>query len=249
MDTCMQSNEIAVIIPARIGSTRLPGKPLINVKGKPIIQWVYERALQSKYAGTLIVATDDQKIFNVVKGFGGCAVMTSADHQSGSDRIAEVVKQYPDLKIVVNVQGDEPLIDPVSIDEAISLLIEDEKADISTLVRKIEEKAEAENPNLVKAVFDNSGYALYFSRSVIPYPRNEKFAQFFGHIGLYAYRRESLLKLTALPQSSLEQSESLEQLRALQNGMKIKIKEVGYAPVGIDTEEDLIRFENMLDKK
>ncbi|OGI03141.1 MAG: 3-deoxy-manno-octulosonate cytidylyltransferase [Candidatus Melainabacteria bacterium GWF2_37_15] len=230
----------AIIIPARFASTRLPGKPLIKVKGKPIIQWVYEKSKQSKLATSVIVATDDERIFEAVRGFGGEAVMTADTHQSGSDRIAEVVRNNPEIEIAVNVQGDEPLIDPVSIDKAINEL---ENADISTLIREITDKDEIPNPNLVKVVTDNNGKALYFSRSPIPYEREAGHAKFYAHIGLYVYRRDALLKITALKQSDLEKAECLEQLRALQNGFVINTVIVDYKPVGIDTPEDVKTFE------
>lgn len=232
----------AIIIPARYSSTRLPGKPLIKVKGKPIIWWVYERANQSKLADKVIVATDDERIFNSINGFGGNVCMTSPDHQSGSDRIAEIVRKDKDIDIAINVQGDEPMLNPDSIDKAIKCLLEDEKADIATLIRRIHDKEEMQNPNLVKAVIANDGRALYFSRSPIPYPRKEEFAVYYGHVGLYAYRRKALLKMTELPQTDLEKTECLEQLRALQNGFVIKTAEIDYAPTGIDTPEDLERF-------
>lgn len=245
----MQSNEIAIIIPARMGSTRLPGKPLIVVGEKTIIQWVYEKALQSKHAGKVIVATDDKRIYDAVKAFGGEVEMTSADHASGSDRIAEVARRHPEIKVVVNVQGDEPLIDPASIDSAVEALLSDEKADISTLIRVIPDEDEANNPNLVKVVVDKDKFALYFSRSVIPYPRNANQSVFYGHIGLYAYKIDSLLSITSLEQAGIERAESLEQLRALYNGMKIKCGLVNYVPVGIDTPEDLVAFENIVTGK
>lgn len=236
----------AIIIPARYASTRLPGKPLIEIGGKPIIHWVYEKASASTLANKVIVATDDKRIFDAVKSFGGDVAMTREDHQSGSDRIFEVLEQHPEIKIAVNVQGDEPLVTPESIDESIKALLEDETADISTLIRKIENEEEIQNPNVVKVVFDNSGNALYFSRSPIPYHRNTGKADNYGHIGLYAYRREALEKITKLPQSSLELAESLEQLRALQNGMKIKTIAVDYTPVGIDTPEDVEKFKEII---
>jgi len=242
----MQSNKIAIIIPARYGSTRLPGKPLIKIKNKPIIQWVYEKARASKYAGNVIVATDDERIYNVVKEFGNVQ-MTSPDHQSGSDRIAEIIRNNPEIEIAVNVQGDEPLIKPESIDKAIKALIDNKDADISTLIRKIDDKTESNNPNVVKVVTANNGDALYFSRSPIPFERNEGQTPLYAHIGLYAYRRESLLKMTSLPQSPLEKAESLEQLRALQNGMKIKTAVVDYKPIGIDTQEDVEYFSKLVE--
>lgn len=245
----MQSNKIAIVIPARYGSTRLPGKPLIKINEKPIIQWVYEKAEQSRLASQIIVATDDERILNVVKDFGGNAQMTNPDHQSGSDRIAEVIESHPEVEIVVNVQGDEPLIKPESIDLSIQALLDDKSADISTLIRVLSEKEEIQNPNVVKAVIDNENNALYFSRAAIPYERTDNVATYYGHIGLYAYRRESLFQMTSLPQSMLEKTECLEQLRALQNGIKIKTALVDYKPVGIDTKEDLYHFQIMLDSK
>lgn len=238
--------KIAIIIPARYASTRLPGKPLIEINGKPVIQWVYERASQSKLAQEVIVATDDEKIYRSVKEFGGHVKMTSQTHQSGSDRIAEIAKDCPGFEIIVNVQGDEPLITPESIDSAINCLISDKNADISTLIREIQDENEIQNPNIVKVVTDNTGNALYFSRSVIPYERTQGHTKFYAHIGLYAYKREALLKMTELPQTNLEKAESLEQLRALQNGMTIKTVVVDYKPIGIDTPEDVEEFKNLL---
>lgn len=234
-------NKTAIIIPARYGSSRLEGKPLIEVGGKPVIQWVYEKAMQSKLVDIIIVATDDERIFNAVKAFGGNVEMTSTEHKCGSDRIKEVVMRHPEISYIVNLQGDEPLIKPESIDEVAKNVKDDENADISTLIRKITPQ-EAENPNLVKCVKDNNGFALYFSRSKIPFERNEGKADFYGHLGIYGYKRKALITMTELPQSSYEQSESLEQLRALQNGMKIKTSVVDFVPIGIDTAEDLEKF-------
>lgn len=231
----------AIIIPARYGSSRLEGKPLIEVCGKPIIQWVYEKAQQAKLADIIIVATDDQRIYDAVKSFGGNVEMTSNEHKCGSDRIKEVVMRHPEISYIVNLQGDEPLIKPESIDEVAKNVKEDRYADISTLIRKITPD-EAENPNLVKCVVDNLGFAMYFSRSKIPFERNVGKSDFYGHLGIYGYKREALIKMTELPQSSYELSESLEQLRALQNGMKIKTSVVNFIPVGIDTIEDLEKF-------
>lgn len=242
MENSTHSGNITIIIPARYASTRLEGKPLLKAKGKTIIQWVYEKAKQSKLASDVIVATDDKRIFDEVESFNGKACMTSTEHKCGSDRLVEVLNKYEDIKIAVNVQGDEPMIQPESIDKAIETLINDDNADISTLIRKIDTEEEINNPNTVKAVTDNNGYALYFSRSPIPYERNKNQAESFAHIGLYVYRREALLKMSKLPQSPLEKAESLEQLRALQNGMKIKTAAVNYKPVGIDTKEDFEEF-------
>lgn len=238
----------AIIIPARYGSSRLEGKPLIVVEGKPVIQWVYEKAQQAKLADIIIVATDDERIFDAVKAFGGNVEMTSVNHKCGSDRIKEVALRHPEISFIVNLQGDEPLIKPESIDEVAKNVKEDANADISTLIRKIT-PVEAENPNLVKCVVDINGFAMYFSRSKIPFERNEGKSDFYGHLGIYGYKREALLKMTELPQSSYEMSESLEQLRALQNGMKIKTSVVDFIPVGIDTVEDLEKFKLIAAKK
>lgn len=238
-------SKTAIIIPARYGSSRLEGKPLIEVMEKPIIQWVYEKAQMAKLADIIIVATDDERIFNCVKSFGGQVEMTSYEHKCGSDRIKEVVMRHPEISYIVNLQGDEPLIEPESIDEVIKNVKFDDTADISTLIRKITPQ-EAENPNLVKCIKDNSGFAMYFSRSKIPYERKEGKAEFFGHLGIYGYKRDALIKMTEMPQTTYEMSESLEQLRALQNGMKIKTSVVNFVPVGIDTKEDLEKFKAIL---
>lgn len=241
-------SKTAIIIPARYGSSRLEGKPLIVVCGKPIIQWVYEKAQQSKLADIIIVATDDQRIYDAVKSFGGNVEMTSTEHKCGSDRIKEVVMRHPEISYIVNLQGDEPLIKPESIDAVAMNVKEDKLADISTLIRKITSE-EAENLNLVKCVVDNLGFAMYFSRSKIPFERNVGKSDFYGHLGIYGYKREALIKMTELPQSSYEMSESLEQLRALQNGMKIKTSVVDFIPVGIDTIEDLEKFKSIISVK
>ena len=237
--------QTAIIIPARYGSSRLKGKPLIVVNGKPIIQWVFEKAVKARFADRVIIATDNEDIYNTALMFGAEAEMTSEHHNSGSDRIAEVVKRHPEIEYIVNLQGDEPMITPESIDSAISVLKSNEKADISTLIRKITPE-EAENPNLVKCVTDDNGFALYFSRSKIPYERNQDVAVFYGHIGLYGYKREALFKMTSLPQTMLEKAESLEQLRALQSGMKIITAIATCAPIGIDTQEDIENFKKVI---
>ena len=239
-------SKTAIIIPSRYGSTRLHAKPLIEVEGKPIIQWVYEKAAAAQQADMVIVATDHEEIYNCVKSFGGNAEMTRPDHKCGSDRVAEVASRHPDLEYIVNLQGDEPMITPESIDSVISVLKKGDNADISTLLRIIEDKNEVENPNLVKCVIDNNGFALYFSRSKIPYERNEGEAVFYGHIGLYGYKREALFKMTSLNQTMLEKTESLEQLRALQSGMKIITSIVNFKPIGIDTKEDVEEFKKAL---
>lgn len=242
-------SKTAIIIPARYGSSRLEGKPLLKVAGKPVIQWVYEKAMQSKLADTIIVATDDERIYDAVKAFGGEVEMTSINHKCGSDRIKEVVLRHPELDYIVNLQGDEPLIEPSAIDEVIKNVKEDNLADISTLVRVLNEEKEINNPNLVKCVRDNNGFALYFSRSKIPYERNPISGNFYGHLGIYGYKRDALIKMTSLPQTPLEKTESLEQLRALENGMKIITSIVDFVPVGIDTAEDLEKFKSIVEAR
>lgn len=239
----------AIIIPARYGSSRLEGKPLIEVLGKPVIQWVYEKAKQSKLADLVIVATDDQRIYDCVKGFGGEVEMTSVEHKCGSDRIMEVVNRHPEISYICNLQGDEPLIKPESIDAVIKNVQEDDLADISTLIRVLTDEEEINNPNLVKCVIDKNGFALYFSRSKIPFERNSNIATFYGHLGIYGYKRKALEAMTTLAQTPLEKTESLEQLRALENGMKIKTSVVDFVPVGIDTKEDLEKFKKIVEAK
>lgn len=234
-------DKTAIIIPARYGSSRLEGKPLLKVKDKPIIQWVYEKAKQADMADVVIVATDDKRIYDSVKDFGGEVEMTSVEHKCGSDRIKEVAERHEDFEYIVNLQGDEPMIKSYMIE----LIINDIKqpnTDISTLIRPIENKEDVDNPNLVKCVTDINGYALYFSRSKIPFERKENPQPFYGHIGIYGYTRKALMKMTMTKQTSLEISESLEQLRALQTGMRIKTSIVNEKPVGIDTMEDFEKF-------
>ncbi len=241
----MDDKQTAVIIPARYGSSRLKGKPLIEVGGKPIIQWVFEKAVQANLADRVIIATDNQQIYETSLMFGAEAEMTLESHNSGSDRISEVAERHPEIGYIVNLQGDEPMIDPENIDKVIKLVKFDD-ADVSTLVTEIKNKKEVDNPNLVKCVFDNNHNALYFSRSKIPYERNEGHAKFYGHIGIYGYKREALFKMTHSGQTPLELTESLEQLRVLQMGMKIKVDIVDNKPIGIDTIEDLNNFKNQI---
>lgn len=242
-------SKTAIIIPARYGSSRLEGKPLLKVLGKSIIQWVYEKAQKSKLADMIIVATDDKRIFNEVKSFGGEVEMTSTEHKCGSDRIMEVVSRHPEISFICNLQGDEPLIEPDSIDDVIKNVKEDDKADISTLIRVLTDEEEINNPNLVKCVTDNNGFALYFSRSKIPFERNSGIATFYGHLGIYGYKRAALEAMTTLAQTPLEKTESLEQLRALENGMKIKTSVVNFVPVGIDTKDDLEKFKQIVSER
>lgn len=238
--------KIIGVIPARLASTRLKEKVLRELAGKPMIQHVYERAKQSKRINDLIVACDDQKIVDAVLKFGGQAVLTRVDHPSGSDRIAEAVKN---LRIdgVINIQGDEPLIDYHTIDALADVLIKDHHTQMATVIKRFSKDEDMSNPNVVKVVIDHEGYALYFSRSVIPYNRDGgKETVYYKHLGLYAYRKDFLLKYTQMPKSALEVTESLEQLRALQAGVKIKTVETDSETVGVDTEEDLKKVEAFL---
>ena len=239
--------QTAIIIPARYGSSRLEGKPLLKACGKTIIQWVWEKAKACPKIDRVIVATDDERIFNTCKEFGAEVEMTSTEHKSGSDRIAEVANRHPEISYIINLQGDEPLIEQANIELVRKGVVEDKDADISTLVREIKDKEEVNNPNLVKCVFDFNNYAMYFSRSKIPYERNENKTKFYGHLGIYGYKKESLFKMTKLSQAPYEMAESLEQLRALQNGMKIKVEVVENVPVGIDTIEDFEKFKAMVE--
>ena len=230
-----------IIIPARYSSTRLCGKLLMEVDNKPIIQWVWEAAKKSKMADEVIIATDSELILNKAKSFGAQVEMTSNEHKSGSDRICEVAKRHNEYDYILNMQGDEPQITPEVIDLAIQTLIESD-CDISTLVRQITDTEQIQDPNCVKCVFDNNYNALYFSRCPIPYERNKGEAKYYAHIGIYGYKRESLIKMTSLEQSDLEKAESLEQLRALKHGMKIKVAITNLNPIGIDTQQDLDKF-------
>ena len=240
-------SKTAIIIPARYNSKRLQGKPLIKVCDKPIIQWVWERAIQVKSADMVIIATDNQQIYDTAKAFGAQVEMTSENHKCGSDRIVEVAQKYPEISYIINLQGDEPMINTDCVEEVIRQIKEDESADISTLLAPIGKDEDLEDPNMVKCVVDVNGYAMYFSRSKIPYERNYDIAKFYKHIGIYGYKRESLFKMTQMPQPEIEQAESLEQLRALYNGMKIKTSVVDYNSIGIDTLEDLNEFKKLVE--
>lgn len=240
--------KVICVIPARYASTRLPGKPLSMICGKPMIQRVYEQACKAEVPGEVVVATDHELVFNAVKAFGGNVLMTSPDHPSGTDRLAEVALNYPDVDVIVNVQGDEPMIPPEVIDDLANAFEDDENLSMATL--KVEMQSEDyDNPAAVKVVTDLNGYALYFSRSQIPYPRNiPADYKVFKHVGIYAYRRDFLLKYAALTPTPLERAESLEQLRALENGYKIKVLESDFQGVGVDTPEDLARVNEIFAK-
>jgi 3-deoxy-manno-octulosonate cytidylyltransferase (CMP-KDO synthetase) len=240
---------IVGVIPARYGSTRFEGKVLADLAGKPMIQWVYERAKQSKTLDELFVAVDDPRVQSVVEGFGGKAILTGMHHKSGTDRIAEVVEKMA-ADIIVNIQGDQPLIDPNMIDEAVQPMIDNPEIQMSTLKREIEED-EFGDPGVVKVVVDENNFALYFSRSLIPYPLYEESMRVYEHVGLYVYRKDFLLEISKMPQGYLEKIESLEQLRVLEKGYKILVVETKMdkvAGISVDTPEDLERVERIIEK-
>jgi 3-deoxy-manno-octulosonate cytidylyltransferase (CMP-KDO synthetase) len=236
-------SRVVVIIPARYESTRLPGKPLADLHGQPMIQHVYQRARRAHAIDRVLVATDDERIRAAVAGFGGEVVMTGRAHRSGTDRIAEVASGL-DADVVVNVQGDLPLLDPALVEAAVAPLRADAGLPMATIKTAIHSRDELENPNVVKVVTDRDGYALYFSRSPLPHHRDGAApgaALGHKHIGLYAYRREFLLTFAQLAPTPLERAEQLEQLRALEHGFRIKVAEVGAASIEVDTPADLER--------
>jgi len=246
--------KVVAIIPARYASSRLPGKPLLDIAGTPMILRVVNRAKQSALIDRVIVATDDQRVFQTVVNAGEEAMMTSPDHPTGTDRLAEVAAQL-DAEIIVNVQGDEPLIEPATIDAAIEPLLADQSIVMSTTCEPIGSAEDALKSNVVKVAIDHNGFALYFSRHPIPFPRlaalehgtigaaleaqPELLKLYHKHTGLYAYRRDFLLTYAKLPSTPLEQIEALEQLRALEHGYRIKVVEVAHRSIGVDTPEDL----------
>lgn len=238
------NKQVVAIIPARWASSRFPGKPLASIAGKPMIQWVYERTKAAKKLSDVLVATDDARIFDTVTSFGGQAVMTPTELPSGTDRVAYVARDL-DVHAVINVQGDEPLIDPAAIDTLVETLLTDAEIPMATLVRRVYDSAELENPNTVRVVIDAHNNALYFSRAVLPYARDVDKKEwavhfpYYGHIGIYAYRKEFLLEITRLPMAMLERAEKLEQLRALENGYKIKVGFVETRPICVDVPDDV----------
>ncbi|HEV8539248.1 MAG TPA: 3-deoxy-manno-octulosonate cytidylyltransferase [Bacteroidota bacterium] len=247
---------IVAIIPARYGSTRLPAKPLVDLCGKPMIQHVAERTQRAKLIHRVIVATDDARIVSAVREFGGEVMITPSDIRTGSDRVAFVARHLPDADIVVNVQGDEPLIVPQSIDAAVKPLLNNDAIYAATLVKKITMPEELINPNVVKAVLDNEGFAVYFSRSPVPYLRDgEEMGKwhtrhtYYKHLGLYAFRREFLLKFSSWGESALECAEKLEQLRIIENGFRIKATVTEFDSIPVDTAPDAERVRRLLEEK
>ena len=237
--------KILGVIPARFGSTRFPGKVLALLSSKSVLQHVYERASQSRYLSSTIIATDDERIYEAARSFGAPVRMTRPDHASGTDRVAEVASAE-EAAVVVNIQGDEPLIDPAAIDAAILPVVHDTDVAMATLKKKIEDPREIDDPNVVKVVTNHAGDAIYFSRCAIPYAR-EQGGAWFKHIGLYVYRREFLLGYSRLTVGPLERAERLEQLRALENGYPIRVIETDYESLGVDTPEDLERVSRLFE--
>jgi len=237
-----------VVIPARYASTRLPGKPLVSLAGKPMVQRVYERAKQAQTVHRVIVATDDQRIVDAVRAFGGEARMTRPDHRTGTERIAEVAAHEPG-DVFVNVQGDEPLIDPLAIDTAVGALLEEPVAQIATVATPIRQAGDIMDPNVVKTVLDFESNGLYFSRAPVPWVRDTQqkvHVKYWKHLGLYVFQRDALLEYPTLPQGELEKVEQLEQLRWLENGWKIRVAEVPHDAVSVDVPEDVERVEKLL---
>jgi 3-deoxy-manno-octulosonate cytidylyltransferase (CMP-KDO synthetase) len=244
----MDKVQVVVVIPARYGSTRLPGKPLVSLAGKPMIQRVYERAQLAKHADQVIVATDDERIVKAVEEFGGIARMTRTDHRTGTERVAEVAAHVPG-DVFVNVQGDEPLLDPVAVDTAIEALLEEPAAAIATVATPIKTPADIMDPNVVKTVLDFENNGIYFSRAPIPWVRDTTTkiqVRHLKHLGLYVFQRDTLLEYPTLPQGELEKIEQLEQLRWLENGWKIRVADVEHDAVSVDVPEDVARVEKLL---
>lgn len=227
------------VIPARFASTRLPGKPLADIAGKPMIVRVYQQASKARRLTGVIAAVDDERVYDAVVSNGGRAMMTAKDHPTGTDRLAEVAAAHPEAELIINVQGDEPMIEPAIIDELAAAFDDDPDLQMATVKSPMESQADINNPNNVKVVTDKNGYALYFSRSPLPYFRENTGMTVYKHIGIYAYKRDFLLEYAKMMPTQLEQTESLEQLRALENGYKIKVIETDYHFVGVDTPEDL----------
>ncbi len=238
------------VIPARYGSTRFSGKVLADICGKPMIQHVWERAKRALLLDKLIIACDDEKLIAAARDFGANCVMTAKAHPSGSDRITEVVDPM-DVKVVVNIQADEPLIEPAMIDSLVEALLRDNSIYMATLIKRIEDTREINNPNIVKVVVDKNNFALYFSRAPIPYRAGnaQNKAVYYKHIGLYAYTKDFLFTYKNIAPSSLENTEGLEQLRVLEEGFRIKAVETEFDTIGVDTPEDLERVQRILAKE
>ena len=243
--------KILGIIPARYASTRFPRKPLVQIKGKSMIQRVYEQAGKAAALSQIVVATDDERIADEVRSFGGQYVITSADHLSGTDRCAEVAGILPEFDVIINIQGDEPYIDPTQID-LLASCFDDKTVQLATLIKEIHQEGELFNHNIPKVILNTAGEAIYFSRQTIPFIRNAETEdwlsahQFYKHIGIYGYTRKTLLEITRLPPSSLELAESLEQLRWIENNYKIQTRITSIETFSIDTPEDLEKINNRI---
>lgn len=249
----MRMPKVAGIIPARYGSSRLPGKPLKDIAGKSMVQRVYERCTEAALLDYVVVATDDTRIVEAVEAFGGQAVMTKVDHLSGTDRLAEAAGKI-DADIIVNIQGDQPFVDPVMIGEGVQPLLDDPTLEIATLMYPISRPEDLADPGVVKVVTDYSGNALYFSRSLIPYPREPVEHGVYEHVGLYVYRKDTLLRLALLEPTLLERVEALEQLRWLQHGIRIHVAETkcadqAFSGLSVDTAEDLARASALAEER
>lgn len=239
---------VIAVIPARYASTRLPGKPLATIAGRPMIQHVVERVRQAENLSRVLVATDDERIKKAVEGFGGEAVLTRSDHRTGTDRVAEVAAHVP-AEIYLNVQGDEPLLDPGTVDAVVSAMLEDDSVQIATPCSVIRHRNDIMDPHVTKVVRDFDGNALYFSHAPIPWVRDRDediVVKYWKHIGLYAFRRDALLEFPTLPPGELERVEQLEQLRWLENGFRILVVETGYDAVSVDVPDDIARVEQLL---
>jgi len=246
----MSPGKVVVVIPARYGSTRLPGKPLVSLAGQLMIQRVYERAQSAQGVDRVIVATDDERIVKAVEAFGGEARMTRTEHRTGTERVAEVAA-HVEGEVFVNVQGDEPLLDPVAVETAVQALLEEPTAAISTVATPIRSPGDIMDPNAVKVVLDFDGNALYFSRAPVPWVRDtatKMQVRHLKHLGLYAFQRDALLEYPTLPQGELERIEQLEQLRWMENGWKIRVAEVEHDTVSVDVPADVARVEKLLQK-
>lgn len=246
----MAQAQVNVVIPARYGSTRLPGKPLVSLAGQPMIQRVYERAKLAQRVNRVIVATDDERIVKAVAAFGGEARMTRGDHRTGTERVAEVAAHVAG-DVFVNVQGDEPLLDPAAVDRAVEALLEEPQAAVATVATPIRAPADIMDPNVCKVVLDFEENALYFSRAPIPWVRDSGSklrVRHLKHLGLYVFQRDALLEYPTLPQGELERIEQLEQLRWLENGWKIRVAEVEHDAVSVDVAEDVAKVEKLLQK-
>ncbi|MEZ4773995.1 MAG: 3-deoxy-manno-octulosonate cytidylyltransferase [Bacteroidia bacterium] len=234
------------VIPARYGSSRFPGKPLVEIQGKSMIRRVYEQCQKAEAVSRVVVATDDERIFGHVLDFGGNVEMTGTEHLSGTERMAEIAQKYGEFSHFINIQGDEPFIDPGQINQVGEILLGNGAPDIVTLARPMVDREQISNPNLVKVVMDMLGNAMYFSRSVIPFPRNETPGMvWYKHIGIYGFRREVLLAVPQMPASPLEVSESLEQLRWLTNGYRIQVGITLTESISVDTPDDLSEFSDL----